>query len=89
MWLVLAAVFFWVGGVMMFRGWNYSLHPDGPRAQKRKAKNLELGFPTDMKMFGRKVRRLGTIMVLVGVGFAALGQWSRGADVPQAEYPSG
>ena len=35
-------------------------------AAKRKKVNLKRGFTTDMKLFGRKVRRLGLILVLLG-----------------------
>ena len=76
MWVVLGAFFLWVGGVMMFRGWFYSLRPDAPRTIKRKAKNVELGLPTDMRVFGRKVRRLGTILVALGSALASSPWWS-------------
>ena len=75
MWNVLGALFLLVGAVMLFRGWSYSMQPDGPRALKRKARNLELGFPTDMKVFGRKVRRLGTILTVVGLVLETVPFW--------------
>lgn len=55
-----------VGAMMMANGWTYFLKPDGPKALKRKARNMEVGFPTDMKVYGRKLRRLGTIIFIVG-----------------------
>lgn len=75
MWVVLGAVLLGLGSLMMFRGWNYSLRPEGPRALKRKARNVELGFPTDMKAFGRKVRRMGTILAVVGAAVASSPWW--------------
>jgi hypothetical protein len=57
-----------LGLAMMTRGWIYTLWPDGKVAQKRKRRNLKVGFTTDMKVFGRKVRRLGLLITLVGGG---------------------
>ena len=57
-----------LGLAMMTRGWIYTLRPDGKIAEKRKRKNLQIGFPTDMKLFGRKVRRVGLLLALAGGG---------------------
>lgn len=56
------------GLLMMTRGWIYTFRPDGKMAQKRKRRNLKVGFTTDMKLFGRKVRRLGLMLAIVGGG---------------------
>ncbi len=64
----IAIPFLLVGGTMFVRGWVYTIWPDGKMADKRKRRNLKIGFPTDMKFFGRKVRRLGLILLLVGGG---------------------
>ncbi|MCC7109493.1 MAG: hypothetical protein IT382_09415 [Deltaproteobacteria bacterium] len=61
------------GLLMLARGWIYSFRPEGKMAQKRKRRNLKVGFTTDMKLFGRKVRRLGLMISLVG---GALLGWS-------------
>jgi hypothetical protein len=37
-------------------------------AEKRKRRNLKIGFTTDMKVFGRKVRRVGLLVTLTGGG---------------------
>lgn len=61
------------GLLMMARGWIYTFRPDGKMAQKRKRRNLKVGFTTDMALFGRKVRRLGLLVALAGgamVGWA-------------------
>lgn len=55
-----------LGATMMVRGWAYTLRPDGTMAKKRQKVNLKRGFTTDMKVFGRKVRRLGLMLLLVG-----------------------
>ena len=51
---------------MYARGWIYTLRPDGAVATKRKKKNLKKGWPTDMLAFGRKIRRVGFMVSLVG-----------------------
>lgn len=66
-----------LGLTMMVRGWVYTLRPDGPMAAKRKKVNLKRGFTTDMKVFGRKVRRLGLILMLLG---AFLVGWQRSLE---------
>ena len=70
-----------LGLTMMTRGWIYTLRPDGAIAAKRKKVNLKRGFTTDMKIFGRKVRRLGLLLVLVG---ATLIGWHRASVADQA-----
>ena len=72
---VLGGILLWFGGIMMVRGWIYFLRPEGKLALKRKARNVELGFPTDMKVFGRKVRRLGFIAVVLGGVVASVPMW--------------
>lgn len=76
------------GVLMLARGWIYTLWPEGKMAQKRKRRNLKVGFTTDMKLFGRKVRRLGLMIALVG---GALLGWSLSerADAPPAPGAEG
>ncbi|MBM4280404.1 MAG: hypothetical protein FJ137_06465 [Deltaproteobacteria bacterium] len=84
---VLGAPLLLLGLTMMTRGWIYTLRPDGALAAKRKKVNLKRGFTTDMKVFGRKVRRLGLMTALVGstlLGWRA----SHRADQPAAAAPS-
>ncbi len=64
--LILGMAFVLLGLTMMVRGWSYTVKPNGPMALKRKKVNLKRGMTTDMKVFGRKVRRLGLIILLVG-----------------------
>lgn len=65
------AVILTFGLTMWTRGLIYTLRPEGKMAEKRKKRNLKVGFTTDMKVFGRKVRRLGFLIVLVGGGILA------------------
>ena len=69
-----------LGLTMMVRGWIYTVRPDGPTAAKRKKRNLQRGFTTDMKLFGRKVRRLGLMVLLLGA-FLIGWELSHQADV--------
>lgn len=55
-----------LGLTMWTRGMIYTLRPQGKIAEKRKRKNLKYGFTTDMKLFGRKIRRLGFMLTLFG-----------------------
>ena len=57
-----------LGLMMLARGWIYTLKPNGKMAEKRKRRNLKVGFTTDMKLFGRKIRRLGLLVSIVGSG---------------------
>ena len=60
-----------LGLTMMVRGWVYTLRPDGKMAEKRKRRNLKVGFTTDMKLFGRKVRRMGLLTLIIGGGLVS------------------
>ena len=66
--LYVGAIVLLLGLVMMTRGWIYTLWPEGKIAEKRKRRNLRRGFTTDMRLFGRRVRRLGLLHALVGGG---------------------
>ena len=65
---------FFLGLVMCIRGWIYTLQPEGAIARKRQQKNMRLGFTTDMRLFGRKIRRLGLFIAILG-GFLAWPSW--------------
>lgn len=75
---------FLLGATMMVRGWVYTLQPEGSMALKRKKVNLKRGFTTDMKVFGRKVRRLGLMMTMVG---ALLLGWYRSQAIDSVTVP--
>lgn len=67
-----------LGLTMWTRGMIYTLRPQGKIAEKRKRKNLKYGFTTDMKVFGRKIRRLGFMLALFGSLAAA---WASSGQV--------
>lgn len=79
--LAIGIPFALLGATMMVRGWVYTLRPDGAMAKKRQKVNLKRGFTTDMKVFGRKVRRLGLMILLVG---ATLIGWQRASAADAA-----
>lgn len=83
-----AGAFLLLGATMMTRGWIYTLWPDGKIAEKRKRRNLKIGFPTDMKLFGRKVRRLGFILVIIGGGILGFDRTRAPASQVDAPAPA-
>jgi hypothetical protein len=79
-----------LGLLMLARGWIYTVWPDGKMAAKRKRRNLKLGFTTDMRLFGRKVRRLGLLVALVGGGLVGwqLSYWAAPTASAEATPPA-
>lgn len=67
-----------LGAAMVTRGLIYTLRPTGKIAEKRKRKNLKYGMPTDMRVFGKRVRRLGLLLALAGGWLVA---WDLSDDV--------
>ncbi len=76
-----AACLLLLGAAMMTRGLIYTLRPTGSIAEKRKRKNLKYGMPTDMRVFGKRVRRLGLLIALAGGWLLA---WDLADDVTPA-----
>lgn len=62
-----------LGMTMWTRGLIYVLKPDGKMAEKRKRKNIKVGFTTDMRVFGRKVRRVGFLLTLIAIALCYAG----------------
>ena len=87
--IYVAVPFLLLGLTMMVRGSVYDLRPDSKMTEKRKRRNLKVGFTTDMKIFGHKVRRTGFIVFLVGAGIMG---WnfagSNGVPAPPAAVES-
>jgi len=70
-----------LGGLMVLRGAIYGLWPEGATAKKRQQQNLRKGFTTDMAAFGKRVRRLGGLMVLIALTLIG---WPRAAAADAA-----
>lgn len=71
--LGIGTLLFLLGLPFFVRGWVFTLRPDGPTALKAKERNLRLGLETDMKRWGRRVRRFGLLLLLTG---GALAGWA-------------
>ncbi len=57
----------------LVRGWIFFLKPEHPLSLQAKERNLRMGLETDMKKWGRKVRRFGFLLFLVGSGLSCWG----------------
>jgi hypothetical protein len=57
----------------LVRGWALTLKPDGPTALRVRERNLRRGLEADMRVWGRRVRRFGTLLALVGLGLVLAG----------------
>lgn len=82
----IAAPFLLLGVLMYTRGLIYTLKPEGAMAKKRQQRNLKRGMTTDMRVFGRKVRRLGFMLALIAGAAIA---WSLSDVPPDTDTPRG
>jgi len=90
--LIIGIPFVLLGLTMMIRGWSYTVKPDGAMALKRKKVNLKRGMTTDMKVFGRKVRRMGLMLTLIGsvlIGWHQSHQDDGAAPASASSSPAG
>jgi hypothetical protein len=71
--LIIGAVFLLVGLPFLVRGWIFTLKPAHAVSLKAKERNMRMGLETDMKAWGRRVRRFGTILVAIGIGLSVWG----------------
>jgi hypothetical protein len=71
-----------LGTAMLVRGAVYGVAPEGRMAKKRQERNLRAGFTTDMRSFGRRVRRLGALLLLIGLTLVG---WQRSIDATDDE----
>ena len=73
--MVLGSLFALLGLPFMIRGWLFTLKPEHAIALRAKERNMRLGLETNMKVWGRRVRRIG--FILCGIG-GALIAWGAG-----------
>ena len=65
--LVIGIVILVLGLPFLIRGWIFFLRPEHTISLQAKERNLRMGLETDMKEWGRKVRRLGFLICSVGI----------------------
>lgn len=64
--LVIGIVIVALGLPFFIRGWIFSVAPEHAITLRAKERNMRMGLETNMKMWGRKVRRMGTLLMLAG-----------------------
>lgn len=74
--LAIGSIIALLGLPFLVRGWIFTVKPEGPTSQKAKERNLRMGLETDMKKWGRKVRRFGLLLLLSGGGLIFWGYTS-------------
>jgi len=70
-----------VGGLLVLlglpffaRGLALTLKPEGAFAERIRERNLRRGLDPDMRSWGRRVRRFGVLLLLIGGSLIAVGQ---------------
>lgn len=77
LWIVPGTLLILLGLPFLIRGWIFTLRPESSVSLRARERNLRLGLETDMKRWGRRVRRLGLLLVLAGGALVAIGRiWS-------------
>jgi hypothetical protein len=74
--VVLGSVIAALGLPFFVRGLRLSLGPDSPYADRIRERNLRAGLEADMRIWGRKVRRLGFLLLLSGVSLVVYSVWT-------------
>ncbi len=78
--LVAGALIILFGMPFLVRGWLFSLKPEHPMTLKARERNLRLGMEVDMVRWGRRVRRFGLLLVIIGGVLVGFGYTSLGAS---------
>jgi hypothetical protein len=76
--LIIGSLIVLVGLPFLIRGWIFFLRPEHAISKQAQERNLRLGLETDMKRWGRRVRRMGFLIVAVGAALAFFGYRSLG-----------
>ena len=72
--LIFGIIILVLGLPFLIRGWIFFLRPEHPISLQAKERNLRMGLETDMKIWGRKVRRLGFLICSVGIVLIVVSQ---------------
>ena len=70
--LVIGSILVLLGLPFFIRGWIFFLAPESSVSKRAQERNLRMGLETDMKRWGRRVRRFGLLLLAIG---GALGYW--------------
>jgi hypothetical protein len=62
-----------LGLPFLIRGWLFTLKPEHAVSLRAKERNMRLGLETNMKVWGRRVRRIGFILCTTGTALIAWG----------------
>lgn len=71
---VVGAVIALLGLPFFLRGLALTLKPEGALAERIRERNLRRGLDADMKSWGRRIRRFGVLLLLIGGALIATGQ---------------
>jgi hypothetical protein len=71
--LIIGSFLLLLGLPFLIRGWVFTLKPEHPATLKAKERNMRMGLETNMKIWGRKVRRVGFLLSASGGALAAWG----------------
>lgn len=74
--IVLGSLVIALGLPFLVRGWIFSLRPQHAISRRARERNLRLGLEPDMHRWGRRVRRVGLCVVIVGAAWLSWGLWS-------------
>ena len=76
--LIIGSLVLLLGLPFLIRGWIFFLKPEHTISLQAKERNLRMGLETDMKIWGRKVRRIGFLLCATGLALVYFGYRSIG-----------
>lgn len=71
--MIIGSVLMLLGLPFLIRGWIFTLKPEHRATLQAKERNMRMGLETNMKIWGRKVRRVGFLLTAGGGALLAWG----------------
>jgi hypothetical protein len=71
--IVIGAIIATLGLPFFVRGLIFSLRPESSISLRARERNLRLGLEANMRLWGRRVRRFGLLLLVIGGTLIALG----------------
>jgi hypothetical protein len=71
--IVIGSILTILGVPFLIRGWVFTLKPEHAISLRAKERNMRLGLETNIKLWGRRVRRIGFILCSIGGALIAWG----------------